>query len=413
MVVTLTTEAKNWLATNAGIDNCFSHTGVSYTDAQGVSHTSSTGEVVNAFFTAHLVGADTANIIANTNYTQLKVINGGTDLGLDDVNFAYHNDGTTSGISAYCYFSPADIVATVITPADTTCVAICNTTVDITWTNNGGSTGNFIPKMTLNGIEVSALSESLGGGMSVTKTFIANGLSTGIHTVCAIPNTFPCTTITVNGNVHLTSDPTGASVYIDNAESPSGVTPLTVPNLSLGSHGYRLTYVGCDNEPTGNFTIVTGVTTVNVPIISFKGSARFTSAPAGAEIWIDGIDKGVVTPGDVADLTAGNHTLTLKLSGYVNFTESFIVTPCQRVDVDIPSLNPSVAEAGFGPIIIGGLVVGALLMGQGKGLGVGRNGKIDSFTIKQGIRESPTRESPTQMSKTKSAQVSRSNISNN
>jgi hypothetical protein len=635
MVITLTKEAKDWLAIHSGIGNCFSHTGVSYviwnrTTSTFDTHIGSTGDVVNAFWASHAVGRDADAIIASTNYTQFKAINGGTDIGFDDVDFAYSNDGTTSGISAYCYVAPpanvvsatltvdktsctepctvggtvswtnsggtasvpidlkvtvnggtpttvatgltinpgtttdvypfslaglaagsyticalpdsgttckvvtvhtpanvisatlttdktdctepctvggtvswtnnggtasaatdlkvtvnggtpttvatgvtinpgtttdvypfslaglaagsysicalpdsgttcivvtvktpADIVATAITPAITTCVAPCGTTVDITWTNNGGTTGDFVPKITVNGTETPAASESLGAGLSVTKTFTLTNLLAGTITICAIPNTFPCATITVTAPVSsasFTSVPTGALVYVDNRETSSGVTgdtPVIVQNLSVGPHTYRLVTAECYSEATGEFTTVADTET---PVsVTFDTAAHFVSVPDGARIWIDDIDKGVDAPHDVTDLTVGEHTYILKKPGYAEATGQFTTTLCQLTD--IPPVNLSqVAEAGFGPFLIGGLVIGALFMGKGKSSDVGRKGKIDSFTIKQKIRESPTRESPTresptresptresptQMSKTKSAQVSRSNITNN
>jgi hypothetical protein len=287
-------------------------------------------------------------------------------------------------------------------------------TINITWTNNGQTDGTFVPTIIFDGEPFPQPSESLAAGTPITKPFTVVGLLAGNHTVQATPGILTPATIAVNASAYFVSDPTGASVYIDGAWTPSGITPVTVTNLPIGTHEYRLTYTDCDNEPTGTFEIVTGMTTANIPIVQFNGSAHFTSAPVGAEIWIDGEDKGIVTPGDVTGLTIGDHTLALKLQGYDDFTEGFTVIPCQLTDV--PSANLShVAEAGFGPLLIGGLIIGTLFMSQNKGPDVGRKGKVESLTIKQ-IRESPTRpvrESPTEMSKAKSAQVSRSNISNN
>ena len=363
MVVTLTTAAKNWLATNAGVSNCFSPTGVSYSDAEGVSRTGSTGDVVNAFFVGHLVGLDTAIIVAGTNYNGFKVINGGADVGFDDVNFAYTNDGTTPGTPAYCYISPANIVATSITPSVATCVAPCNLTVDITWTNNGGTSGTFTPTMTLDGTPVAMAPEALGAGLSTTKMFTVTGLAAGNHDVCANPNTLPCATIVVSAppaNATFTSTPSGASIYIDGGETPVGTTPTTVTALSAGLHTYRLTYVGCYSEPTGEFTTVAG-STVDVSV-TFDTSARFESTPSGARIWIDGVNKGVDTPGVVTGITPGIHTYTLKKSGYTNAEGNFTAILCQRVNT--PANLSRLQEAGMGPIIMGGLIVGALLFGK-------------------------------------------------
>lgn len=98
----ITTALKDWLAINAGIANCYSPSGISYTDPDGIARVGSTGEVLNAFVVAHLVGKDTAVIIAGINYTQLKVINEGNDLVIDDVAFAYNNDGDPVGEPLYC-----------------------------------------------------------------------------------------------------------------------------------------------------------------------------------------------------------------------------------------------------------------------------------------------------------------------
>lgn len=101
----LTTQCKNWLATKAGNNYCFVSNGVNYTDPDGIARTGSTGDVVNAFAVAHLIGLDDKIIIANTNYSQLKVINGNNDVGISDVKWVYDNDGfNSSGTSEpqYC-----------------------------------------------------------------------------------------------------------------------------------------------------------------------------------------------------------------------------------------------------------------------------------------------------------------------
>lgn len=105
----LTTSLKDWLATNAGISTpsigggfCFSSTGINYTDPDGIARIGSTGDVLNAFVVAHMVGKDAVIIIAATNYTQLKVINEGNDATVDDVAFVYGNDGDPVTESKYC-----------------------------------------------------------------------------------------------------------------------------------------------------------------------------------------------------------------------------------------------------------------------------------------------------------------------
>ncbi len=102
----LTTYTKDWLAINAGSNNCFATAGISYEDPDGIMRIGSTGDVLNAFFVAHLIGKDTTIIIENTDYFQLKTINGETDLGIDDIGLVYNNDGSPSGETQYCASLP-------------------------------------------------------------------------------------------------------------------------------------------------------------------------------------------------------------------------------------------------------------------------------------------------------------------
>ena len=46
-----------------------------------------------------------------------------------------------------------------------------------------------------------------------------------------------------------------------------------------------------------------------------NGTIYIESEPSGAEIWVDGVNSGVITPGTV-EASVGNHTVTLKLEGY-------------------------------------------------------------------------------------------------
>lgn len=90
----INTTVKNWLANNAGVSSCFSPIGVIYKDPDGISRTGSTGDVLNAFLVANMVGKSTTIIIANTSYSSLKSMNGSQDITMDDVAWAYSNDGT-------------------------------------------------------------------------------------------------------------------------------------------------------------------------------------------------------------------------------------------------------------------------------------------------------------------------------
>ncbi len=191
MVVTLTTAAKNWLAINAGTGSCFAPSGVLYQDAEGISHTGNTGDIVNAFFTAHLVGMDTAIIIAGTDYTGFKTINGGVDIGFDDVNFAYTNDGEPITEPTYCA-PPAHIISTALTTDISACADPCSVNATVTWLNDGALSGTFSPGVTVDGgAPITMPPESLPASTSISHTFTISGLTVvgSPHSICASPGT--------------------------------------------------------------------------------------------------------------------------------------------------------------------------------------------------------------------------------
>lgn len=116
-MITITT--KNWLAVNAGSLGCFSTSGIAYKDPDGISRSGSTGDVVNAFYVAHLLGKDTVVIIAGTSYNALKVINSNNDITMDDVGWVYNNMG--SGIDPlYCTATSTPSPTPTPPPASTT-----------------------------------------------------------------------------------------------------------------------------------------------------------------------------------------------------------------------------------------------------------------------------------------------------
>lgn len=83
--------------------------------------------------------------------------------------------------------SPTNIIATDININKTTCAAPCDAVVDVTWTNNGGVSGAFIPEITIDGVSNITSSVTLGPGESATRTFGLTGLTAGVHTICAAP----------------------------------------------------------------------------------------------------------------------------------------------------------------------------------------------------------------------------------
>ncbi len=463
--MTLTTAGKDWLAINAGVNNCFSPTGVSFVDADGVPFTAGTKDVVIVFIGAHMVGKNDAIIIANTSYNGFKAINGNNDLVYPDATLVYNSDGHVGAtLPLYCA-PPAQIISVTLTVDTNDCVELCTVNGNVSWTNNGGSPGTLDPAILVNTIPTSlGTAVTIGIGETKSYTFSLPDLAAGTYTVQASPNAgtapqtiivrtpanvisatltvdtndcvAPCTvggtvswtntggtasfptdlSISYNGgstivasavvigpgettavytfslpdltagtytvqaspntgttpqiitvrapvaSAYFTSVPTGALIYIDGSETSSGVTDFTVQNLSIGPHTYKLTNAICDYDATGEFTTIVGTT---VPVsVTFDTSARFESVPVGASIYIDGgTTPSGTTPGVVTGLTPGEHTYTLKKSGYMDYTRPFTAIICRRVN--IPANLSKVQEAGMGLLMVG-LIFGTLLMGKKK-----------------------------------------------
>lgn len=133
--------------------------------------------------------------------------------------------------------------------------------------------------------------------------------------------------------VTFISDIPGAHIFIDGAEwwpgAVTGADGATFRGISPGTHTYELRQAGYQSV-TGTFVLA-----LNTPVtvLPSAGSISFASTPPGAEIFIDGADKGVKTPGTVSNMTPGVHAYILKLAGYLDYSGSVTVVSGQTASV--------------------------------------------------------------------------------
>jgi serine/threonine-protein kinase len=132
----------------------------------------------------------------------------------------------------------------------------------------------------------------------------------------------------------VSSHPSGADIFLDGAKQ-SGPTPAT---LVLGPGQYNLVVKKPGFDPyAGQVQVKTGVlTTLDVelaPSSTRVAWANVRTAPLGAEILVDGNSTGQVTPARV-QLTAGEHTVTLRLKGFVPANRRIFVDEGQSVQVN-------------------------------------------------------------------------------
>lgn len=212
---------------------------------------------------------------------------------------------------------------------------------------------------------------SLTAGRVVNYQVIKTGynIATGSATVVGNITTDVIVTMTLlstTGSVCIHSNPSGASIKIDNTTRAGKSTALsgggcietnTVGNLSSGNHNYELSLAGHQNK-TGYFSITVGQTLdydagVLSPLPNL-GTLNISSSPSGARIYIMSnsvyVDTGYVTgtsgsPTVITTLTAGTYSYKLTLFGYQDYSSTFAITTGQTTIVN-PTLTVSSPTTG-------------------------------------------------------------------
>ncbi|MCK4270609.1 MAG: PEGA domain-containing protein, partial [Methanogenium sp.] len=99
------------------------------------------------------------------------------------------------------------------------------------------------------------------------------------------------------------------------------------------------------------------------------GNVYITSTPTGADIIIDGKTTAYITPYTVPGLSAGTHTITLKLAGYQEASSTFAIGESGGTVTVILPLAPETGPTKELPGFIWGLAVLSLViaaLGTGK-----------------------------------------------
>jgi eukaryotic-like serine/threonine-protein kinase len=125
----------------------------------------------------------------------------------------------------------------------------------------------------------------------------------------------------VPGQLSLDSTPQGAQVQVDGRTDTSFVTPLTLTNLAPGQHTLTVTKPGYSAD-TRQINIISGNrATVVIHLSQLMATLVVNSNPTGANVYIDGRDSGVKTPGQVS-VNKGQHVVLVRKMGYIDETMS-------------------------------------------------------------------------------------------
>jgi uncharacterized caspase-like protein len=151
------------------------------------------------------------------------------------------------------------------------------------------------------------------------------------------------------GNIIVSSNPSGAKILfqsnsvqnLDSIDEPRR-TPTNLRGLNVGL--YTITLQLDDYESFTRAVRVKGGQTVQVKAelvpLSRKGNIIVRSNPSGVRIYLEGIDQLRWTPTTLRGLDVGLHTITLKQSGYKNFTEIVRVEREQTSLIEAELLPP-------------------------------------------------------------------------
>jgi len=135
--------------------------------------------------------------------------------------------------------------------------------------------------------------------------------------------------------IFISTQPPGADVFINGAKQ-SGQTPVTLPlaavqyNLVLRLQGYQ--------PYSGPIQVKDNIQAqLNVPLNAKSAGriawAQINSVPKGAEIILDGVSTGQITPARV-QVPTGMHTVTLRLNGFQQAKRTFQASEGGTVPID-------------------------------------------------------------------------------
>jgi hypothetical protein len=187
-----------------------------------------------------------------------------------------------------------------------------------------------------------------------------------------------------NGNIQVTSHPSGAIVTLDGGSWQ--YTPAMFTAVSAGSHTLQITMSGY--QPYGTSAYVTAGQTAGVnaylvptPPQPRTGSLNIATSPRGADIYVDG-NYIAESPYVVTNLAPGSHTLRLHKAGYDEYLTTVVISAGQQTPL---SFSFSSQQAAVGSIEVASTPAGSAIYLDGNYVGqTPLNGYFDLTSVRQG-----------------------------
>jgi|GEM_PF-6396602 len=121
--------------------------------------------------------------------------------------------------------------------------------------------------------------------------------------------------------LEITSIPSGADLYINN--KMKGKTPFKISGFSPGDYNIKIVKIGFRAKEQV-IAIPSTEKKLEVKLEPSGGVVKVETEPEGAQVVLDGIEKGV-SPISLTELTSGEHQLILKKEGYAPYTKNFTI----------------------------------------------------------------------------------------
>ena len=163
------------------------------------------------------------------------------------------------------------------------------------------------------------------------------------------------------GWIILDSEPSGASVYINNEFI--GNTPLTNYKQTYGTYQYRLESLNY-HPATGTIELNSGRFEKKVVLKPACGSIAITSNVSGARVLLDGRPTNMNTPCTIDKVPSGKHTLSIQLDKYAPQQQEVIVEDGVTANVSV-SLIARFARVSFKSLAGAEIYCNGRLIGKG------------------------------------------------
>lgn len=135
-------------------------------------------------------------------------------------------------------------------------------------------------------------------------------------------------TASVEGELAISSEPSGASFTLQGRTTESWKTPLTVGSLAPAVYKVTVSKSGYSTE-TRSVEVTSGNrVALDVRLTPLKATLSVASTPVGARILIDGRDTGKFSPAEFG-LDPATHTVTVHKDGYFDSTTEVKLTAGQ------------------------------------------------------------------------------------